>query len=85
MVPVLVSVPERQFRSERTAVAAIACDWAAISIAVTEKNLHQGDTERVGGRGSNSLRTSTVFLRTPPFLRSQLPPSEEAATSCSAY
>ena len=35
----------------------------------------QGDTERVDGRGSSSLRTSTEFPRTPQ----PPPPSEEAA------
>ena len=39
---------------------------------------NQGDTERVGGRVSNSLRTSTRFFRTtPPFLRSHGRPATE--------
>ena len=42
-----------------------------------EHGFNQGDTERVGGRGSNSFRNSTGFLRTPPLKKP--PPSEEAA------
>ena len=34
----------------------------------------QGDTQRVGGRGSKSLRTSTGFLRNPPFLLKEATP-----------
>ena len=44
------------------------------------QDLTQGDTERVGRRGSNSLRASTGFLRTPPPPVKKPPrPSEEAA------
>ena len=54
------------------------CEPLSSELSLFQGLCTRGDTERVDGRGSNSLRSSTGVLRTLPLLKKP-PPSEEAA------